>query len=157
METTTALMLLAESANPLNASELIFPALECFHIVGFGILVGSISILDFRLLGIGMTRQSPQELYKSLSPWTWLGMALTFFSGPLMYSSDPDMYYLNWAFVIKMACLVAAIVFHFTVRSKVVRLGASPGAGKAVAYVSLVLWASVVFGGIFIGFINQGL
>lgn len=150
-------MLLAASANPLNASELIFPALECFHIVGFGILVGSISILDFRLLGIGMTRQTPPELHKSLSPWTWLGFALIFFSGPLMYSSDPDMYYLNWSFVIKMICLATAIVFHFTVRSKVVRQGIPPGKSKAVASVSLLLWAAVVFGGIFIGFINEGL
>ena len=150
-------MLLAAITNPLNGSELIFPALECFHIVGFGILIGSIAILDFRLLGIGMIRQSSAELDKSLWPWTWVGMAFVFFSGPLLYSSDPDMYYLNWAFLIKMACLAAALIFHFTMRSKVVRRGASPGTSKAVAYASILLWASVVFCGIFIGFVSQGL
>ena len=147
------LMILAQALNALNASELIFPTLECFHIVGFGLLIGTIAIVDFNLLGYGMTRQTPAELYKSLSPWMWLGMAFIFFSGLLMYSSDPDMYYLNWAFLIKMACLVAAMVFHFSVRNRAVRAGS----GKGVALVSLLLWGSVVFGGIFIGFISEGL
>lgn len=148
------LMILAAG---VNASELIFPTLECIHIIGFAMLIGSIAILDFRLLGYGMTEQRPPELYKSLMPWTWIGMAFIFFSGPLMYSSDPDMYYLNWAFLIKMICLLAAIVFHFTFHSKVIRLGASEGTAKLVATISLLLWGSVVFGGIFIGFVTEGL
>src|SRR5579885_1080825 len=148
-------MILAE--NPLNASELIFPTLECMHIVGFAILVGSVSIVDFRMLGLGMTRQSPGELYKSLAPWTLFGLVIMLFSGPLMFSSDPDMYYLNWAFLIKMGFLLAAIVFHFTIRRKAIRSWTSPGQGKFIASLSLFLWAAVVLGGIFIGFISEGL
>jgi hypothetical protein len=48
--------------NPLNASPLSFPILECFHIVGFAILVGPVAIVDFRLLGWGVLRESPAEL-----------------------------------------------------------------------------------------------
>jgi hypothetical protein len=147
----------AANANPLNGSALIFPALECAHIIGFALLIGSIALVDFRLLGIGLTRQEPAELNKSLFPWTLAGLVLIFFSGPLMFSTDPDMYYLNWAFLIKMACLAAALVFHFSMHRKTVQRGMSAGAAKAVAYTSLTLWASVVFGGIFIGFIDQGL
>ena len=54
-------MILAE-ANPLNDSALIFPVLECFHIVGFAICVGTIGVVDLRLLGIGMNRQKTAEL-----------------------------------------------------------------------------------------------
>ncbi|HEV2201464.1 MAG TPA: DUF6644 family protein [Bryobacteraceae bacterium] len=140
----------------MNGSELIFPALECAHIIGFALLIGSIALVDFRLLGVGLTRQEPAELSKSLFPWTLAGLVLIFFSGPLMFSTDPDMYYLNWAFLIKMACLAAALVFHFSIHRETVRRGASAGA-KAVACASLTLWASVVFGGIFIGFIDPGL
>jgi hypothetical protein len=151
----------AAGVNPLNGSALIFPALECAHIIGFALLIGSIALVDFRLLGIGLTRQEPAELNKSLFPWTLAGLVLIFFSGPLMYSTDPDMYYLNWAFLIKMACLAAALVFHFSMHrqtvNKTVNQGMSAGGAKAVAYTSLTLWASVVFGGIFIGFIDQGL
>lgn len=143
--------------NPLNASELAFPILECCHIVGFAILVGTIALVDFRLLGLGMRRQKAPELNRDLWLWTLAGLVVTVFSGLLLYSSDPDTYYLNVAFLFKMACLIAAIVFHYTIRRKVVLPDAPPPHGKLVACVSLVLWASVIFSGIFIGFVNAGL
>ena len=151
------MLIQAAAPNILNASVLIFPALECFHIIGFALLIGSIAIVDFRILGIGLTGQEPAVLNKSLFPWTLLGLVFILFTGPLMYSTDPDMYYLNWSFLIKMACLVAALVFHFSIHRKTVSQGASGSSAKAVAYTSLTLWASVVFGGICIGFVNQGL
>jgi hypothetical protein len=151
------MLIQAGAENILNASALVFPALECFHIIGFALLIGSIAIVDFRILGIGLLRWEPAELNKNLFPWTLLGLVFIFFTGPLMYSTDPDMYYLNWSFLVKMACLLVALVFHFSIHRKTVSQGASAGSAKAVAYTSLTLWASVVFGGIFIGFVNQGL
>ena len=155
------MLIQAQVANALNGSTLIFPALEIFHITGFALLIGSITLVDLRLLGIGLARHEPAQLNQTLFPWTLAGLVLIFFTGPLMYSTDPDMYYLNWSFIIKMICLASALIFHFSVHRKVVRrpapVGGAPGSTKAVAYMSLVLWASVVFGGIFIGFVNQGL
>ena len=142
--------------NPLNASEYSFPVLECIHIVGFALSIGTIAIVDFALLGIGMRRQTPAQLTKDTWLWTLGGLIVMLFSGLLLFSSDPDMYYLNWAFLIKMAFFVAAVVFHYTIHRKTVSSDA-PGGGKAVACVSLLLWAGVLFGGIFIGFIYPGL
>ncbi len=143
--------------NPLNASELAFPVLECCHILGFAISIGTIAIVDFSLLGVGMTKQSPARLAKDTWLWTLSGLVLMLFTGLLLFSSDPDMYYLNWAFLIKMAFFVAAVVFHYTVHRKAVSSDTPPSNGKLVACVSLILWLGVIFGGIFIGFINPGL
>ena len=33
--------------NPLNSSELVFPTLECFHIVGFALSIGTIALVEF--------------------------------------------------------------------------------------------------------------
>ena len=77
-----------------------------------------------------------------------------------MYATDPDKYYLNLSFLFKIACLLLAIVFQFTILRKVAQKGGSQGSGAAgtvAACVSLVLWASVVFGGIFIAFVETGL
>jgi len=143
--------------NPLNASELAFPVLECCHILGFAISIGTIAIVDFSLLGVGMTKQSPARLAKDTWLWTLSGLVLMLFTGLLLFSSDPDMYYLNWAFLIKMAFFVAAVAFHYTIHRKAVSSDAPPSNGKLVACVSLILWLGVIFGGIFIGFINPGL
>jgi len=146
-------MFLAEEANPLNSSALIFPVLECIHIAGFAVLVGTIAIVDFRLLGVGMRRQATSEVARDLSPWTLLGLVLVLFSGPLLFSSDPDMYYLNYAFQAKMVLLLLAIIFQYTIHRRVALSDQSGAGGKAVACISLALWASVIFGGIFIAFI----
>ena len=145
--------MLMAAANPLNASELVFPALECIHIAGFTVLVGTIAMVDFRLLGLWMRRQTAAELAGDLAPWTLFGLAVMLLSGPLMFSSDPDMYYLNRSFQIKMVCLLLAIVFHYTIHRKVALLGASPLHSRLVACLSLALWVSVIAGGLFIGFV----
>jgi hypothetical protein len=148
--------------NPLNSSPYSFPVLECFHIVGFAISVGPIAITDFRLLGWGMLKESPAELAKDTFFWTLGGLILMIFSGLLLFSSDPDNYYLNYAFDLKMFFLVLAIIFHYTAHRTTVMSETTTGVldggrSKLVACVSLGLWALVIFGGIFIGFLNSTL
>ena len=141
--------------NPLNSSALVFPVLECCHIVGFALSIGTIAIVDFSLLGVG--RQGPAQLARDTWLWTLGGLVLMLFSGLLLFSSDPDMYYLNWAFLIKMFFFVAAVIFNYTIHRKAVSSETPPPHGKLVASVSLALWVLVIFGGIFIGFIYPGL
>jgi len=143
--------------NPLNSSALAFPILECCHILGFAVSIGTIAVVDFSLLGVGMRKQSPAQLAKDTWLWTLAGLVLMLFSGLLMFSSDPDMYYLNWPFLIKMAFFVSAVIFNYTIHRKAVSSDTPPPNGKLVACVSIVLWLGVIFGGIFIGFVYPGL
>jgi len=138
--------------NPLNESALAFPILECFHILGFALTIGTIALVDFRLLGFGL-RQNAGDLAKALAPWTLFGLVVVLLSGPMLFSSDPDMYYLNFSFQIKMVLLVLAIVFHYTIRRKLLRGELSRGLNKPVAIISLLLWTSIIFAGIFIAFV----
>jgi len=137
--------------NPLNASPLTFPILECIHIVGFAFSVGTIGLVDLRLLGLGVRNHTAQELAETMAPWTLFGLGIMLTSGPMLFSSDPDAYYLNRAFQIKMGLLLSAIIFHYTVRRKVVASG-SPGAGTLVACLSLLMWTGIIFAGIFYAF-----
>jgi len=143
--------------NPLNESALAFPILECIHIVGFALSVGTIAIVDFRLLGWGMQKQTPAELNKDTWVWTMIGIIVMILSGLLLYSSDPDMYYLNVAFLFKMTMLLLAILFHYTIHLEAANAKVPPPRAKLIAYTSLGLWGAVVFGGIFIAFVNEGL
>ena len=142
--------------NPLNESAFTFPILECIHIIGFAFSVGTIALVDLRLLGVTMLRQTPAELLKDTRLWTLAGIVTMILSGLMLFSSDPDMYYLNASFNFKMICLVLAIVFNYTIHRKVASTKSPPVKAKVVACLSLALWGSVVFGGIFIAFVNQG-
>jgi hypothetical protein len=140
--------------NPFNESSLAFPLLECFHIIGFVCGAGTIALVNLRLLGVGLTRKSAAQLWSETMPWTLAGLSLAIFSGLLLFSIDPDAYYHNRAFLLKMVYLVLAIVFYYTAVYKAVSW-ASQGKRRMVACVSLGLWALVLFSGIFISFVDS--
>jgi hypothetical protein len=138
--------------NPLNAFPLAFPILECFHLLGFIAFVGTTAVVDFRLLGLGMRRQTAAELARNLTPWTSSGLLAVLLTGPLLFSSDPEMYRLSRPFQVKMVCLSLALVFHYTVHRRAASRADSVTGGSAIACVSLALWTGVIAGGIFMGF-----
>lgn len=133
-------------------SPLTFPALECFHIVGLAVGIGTIAIVDFRLLGLGLRDPKISVLAASMTPWTLAGLITTFLSAGGLFYSDPDLYYLNHSFQLKMVLLLGALIFHFTVRQPRALDDPPEGSAKWVGAVSLLLWASIIFCGIFIGF-----
>ncbi len=49
---------LMRSSDALNSSEWVFPIAECFHIAAFAWSIGMIALVDFRLLGVGMRRET---------------------------------------------------------------------------------------------------
>ena len=140
------------STNPLNNNEWSFPLLEIIHIVGFAIAIGTIFMVDLRLIGIGMRRQLSAQLAKDLAPWTLGGFAAVLMSGPLIWSSDPNMYLNNPGFQFKMAALLVALVYQYTIHRKVALSDHSPALGALTGIVSVVLWVSVIAGGIMIAF-----
>jgi hypothetical protein len=137
----------------LNSSEWVFPVVQSLHFIGFALSIGTIAIVDFRLLGLAMRNQPAAELARDLEPWTRLGLAVMLITGPLMFSTDAVSYHYNPSFQFKMWCLALALLLHFTVHQRAVRPGAPPAAAKLVAFASLLLWTGVVAGGRMIAFI----
>lgn len=141
-------------ADALNNTEWAFPVAECIHIGGFGIAVGSIALVDFRLLNLGFRSQPAARVLKYTEPWTLIALVFVIFSGLALFSSQVGIYLINLVFPLKMYVLAAALIFNFTVHRKVANMEKPPPAlSKSVAILSLVLWLAVVFGGLFTGFL----
>jgi hypothetical protein len=143
--------------NPLNASEWTFPILEVLHISSFAIAIGTVALVDFRLHGLCLRAQTAGQLTKDTRAATLISLSVALFSGLLLYSTDPDKFYLNISFLFKITCLLLAISFHYTIHRRVALADSSPMLGRLVAVVSIALWVGVVFGGIFIEFVKPGL
>lgn len=140
-------------ANAMNGPEWAFPVVESLHFIGFAFSIGTIAIVDLRLLGLAMRHQSAAELAADLDPWTWAGFALMLITGPLMFSADAVRYHDNPSFQFKMVCLLIALLFHFTIHRRVTRSGVPPVAAKLAGGLSLVIWTAVVAGGRMIAFV----
>ena len=127
---------------PLKNS-LLFPAIQSIHLVGVALLVGTIVLVDLRLLGYALRRRDIAEIKRHVAPWTWTGLAIMLITGPILFVADVPRYSSNPAFLLKMAVLAITLVFHFAVQNR-------PPAErhtKLVAVVSIALWTCVVIGG----------
>jgi len=140
--------------NPLNQHSSAFPILECVHVLGIACGVGTAALVNLRLLGIGLTQNSAGQLWKNVLPWTLSGLTLAIFSGLMLFSIDPEMYYVNQVLRFKMLVLLLAIAFYFTMVRKAAAADSSGSRSSIVACASLGLWALVPFGGIFIRFLG---
>lgn len=140
-------------SDALNSSDWVFPIAECFHITAFAWSIGMIALVDYRLLGFGVEHSKPSEVLRVTAPWTLLGLAVVLLSGPVLFLSDPRMYLHNPSFNFKMVALLIAILYNYTIHRKIAMSDSSSGGLNAVVgIVSLALWISVVFGGLFIAF-----
>jgi hypothetical protein len=137
-------------ADALNNTEWAFPLAECVHIGGFAIGIGSIALVDFRMLNLGLRHETAARILKYTEPWTLISLVFVVFSGLALFSSQTSIYLVNVIFPLKMYVLVAALLYNFTVHRKVATMeNPPPVLSRLVAIVSLLLWVSVVFGGIF--------
>ena len=143
----------------IRESEWAFPAAESVHVIALALVIGTISIVDLRLLGLASTNRVYSELAKQVLPWTWGAFALAATSGTFMFISQPQTYLGNLAFRIKFALMFVAgvnmLVFQLITgrdASKWDRDAAAPLAGRIAATLSLVFWIAIVFFGRRIGF-----
>jgi hypothetical protein len=127
---------------------------QLVHIIGFVLLLASVTLVDLRLLGVALVKQAPARIIGAGNSLLAIGLAATLPSGALIFLSGPVRYYSNEFFQLKMLLLIAAISFQASVFQVVNRrVERHPLAGKAVAIVSLLLWFGVGISGRIIGFV----
>ncbi len=128
----------------------LYPAVEILHIWCFVVLVGSIAMLDLRLIGLS-TRVSVRQLSRHLLPWTWGALIVIVPTGALMFITHASEFLSNPAFVAKISLIfvagINAVAFHLgPFRSVVAWDGgvATPPAAKLHAAISLLIWMGVI-------------
>jgi hypothetical protein len=133
----------------------LFPLIEAFHLLGLGLTVGAVLIVDLRLLGAGLARQPVAQLAAAVEPWLLGSVTLMFASGIPLFLSESMKCYYSFAFWVKMTSLFLVLLFTFTVRRRVTRTAPTsdpPLSGRLTALLSLGLWSGVAWGGRWIGF-----
>ena len=79
--------------NPLNTIEWAFAAAEVVHIASMALSVGTIALVDFAMLGVGVRGQSPAKLLRETELLTGVGLVIVISSGMALFSTDPFRYY----------------------------------------------------------------
>lgn len=138
----------------IRNSRILFPIVESIHLLALTVLFGTIIVLDIRLMGTGLRRQSLRTVSRAMAPLTFWSLLIMLSSGFLLFLSEALKCYENPPFFFKMGMLFLAIVFQWTVVRHLVKKGGTAGRPASVmaGVLSLILWFSVGAGGRAIGF-----
>jgi len=132
----------------------LYPAVEIVHIVGIGLLFGSIVVFDLRLLGFSRDI-SVKRLARHVLPWSAGSFLLIVPSGLLMFIAHASEFIASGVFAVKMLLILAAGVnaglFHtITFRtadvwdSEEMRKLPPPPSARLAGALSLLIWISVI-------------
>jgi hypothetical protein len=138
----------------------VWPLCETLHFFGMSVLLGTVGIVDLRILGVA--KGIPIQLLEKFIPLGVIAFAVNAITGFIFIAGNPvggPMEYLtNLSLQLKMLLVLIAginlLIFYFTgIEKKLAGVpadGNAPGGAKAVAAVSLTAWIFVIIMGRFI-------
>ena len=136
-----------------------FPTLETLHVISLVSVLGTIFVVDLRMLGWTSNKFAVTAVAKDTLPWTWGAFVMAAITGGLLFVSKASSYVGNPYFLWKMGMMALAglnmMYFHFMTWRTVEhwdRDASMPVAVKVAAALSIVFWLAVVFFGRAIGF-----
>jgi hypothetical protein len=142
----------------MPGTEWLFPIIETLHVMALTLVVGSIAMMDLRLLGVASQNSAVSRLSNEVLPWTWTAWSAAAVFGTLMFMAKAGTYTGNLQFRLKFVCMGLAaanmLVFHLGAFRQVARWdsGEPPMSARVAGALSLSLWIGVVFFGRWVGF-----
>jgi hypothetical protein len=146
-------------ADSIRENDVLFPLIESVHVLAICLVIGSILVVDLRLLGFASSRRSVGRVLHGILPLTWSAFAVAVTSGGLLFMSNATRYLGNGYFVAKMVLICGAgvnmAVFHALSARHMPHWEHEPVPplpARLAGGLSILLWISVVACGRWIGF-----
>lgn len=147
-------------ADNIRGSYWMFPAIETIHVIAIVIVLGSITRLDMRLMGLVWRNRPVTEVSEEMLPWTWTSFVVATVFGLLLWSSKPIDYFQIAFFDVKMILILLAgvnmLLFQFVTFKTVAQWDRDPlppPPARFAGALSMVFWLGVVICGRLIGFV----
>jgi hypothetical protein len=138
----------------LHESLYAYTWIETAHVLGITLFVGTIAMVDLRLLGVAFRSAPVSAMTARILPWTVAGFVLMIVTGALLFYAIPVRSFHSLWFRAKILLMgVAAInifVFHARVerdRDRWDRAPTPPASARVAAAISLAAWAGVIVTG----------
>jgi uncharacterized membrane protein len=136
-----------------------FTTIEVIHVIAISLVIGTIAIVDLRLLGVTSNKRPFTDVSREILPWTWAAFALAALTGSLMFISQATEYFANPTFWKKMMVMAIAginmIIFELLTVRGVQEWNLKPSpplAAKLAGGISIACWALIFVLGRWTGF-----
>ena len=137
------------------------PIIQTVHILGIAVLMGTVVMLNLRVLGLAVPSQKLGEMTDRVMPWVWWALASNLISGSFFVLGRPNRYFNNPIFGWKLSFLIPALALTFIFYWLHKR---EPGywelnakrlwTARAIAGLSLLCWLSVAMAGRWIAYVE---
>lgn len=136
-----------------KSDHLVEAGLQVVHVGGFILLLAALVVAALRRLGHLLPEHTAARLARDVQPLFWWGLGLALGSGVLMFVASPLLYAHKWAFQLKLALLLLAVLVQCLVTRRLIRSDAraTPAVRLGVT-LSLCLWFGIALAGRLIGF-----
>jgi len=135
----------------LHESLYAYSWIETAHVVGITLFVGTIAMVDLRLLGAAFRGVPVSQMNARVLPWTVAGFVLMVATGALLFYAIPVRTWHSLWFRAKLVLIVIAAINIYVFHRRVERdrerwdTAAKPPVGARVtAAISLTCWLSVI-------------
>ncbi|MFT3906858.1 MAG: hypothetical protein QM718_11180 [Steroidobacteraceae bacterium] len=146
-------------ATAVRNSGWLFPSIETVHVLAIVLVVGTIAIVDLRILGLTSPQRSIGAVAREMLPFTWSSFAIAVITGSLLFMSSATSYAVNWPFRLKILLLLLAggnmLLFHWQARGALLEAvdpAQTPRSWRVAGAISLLFWVGIVTAGRWIGF-----
>jgi len=136
-----------------------FQAIETVHVLAFSLVVGTIAVVDLRLLDLASKNCAVTAVMRDSLRWTWTAFVIAAIAGFMLFITKATIYFNDFPFRLKMLLLVVAainmLIFHFGVFRGVEKWDqgcAVPIPARIAGAISLALWLGVIVLGRWVGF-----
>ena len=98
----------------------VIPAVQSIHIVGIGVVLGSVFMIDLRVLGWAGMDQTLRQTTSRFGPWLTAALCVQLTTGILMVIGEPVRELVTFSFWLKMVFVAVgtliAVIFQITLR-----------------------------------------
>ncbi len=136
------------------------PTVQTVHIISIAILLTSVYVMSFRLIGVTRGGQSLAIVVAKSTPWVWATLGVLLGTGILLTITEPARELLNWVFRAKMLMVAALAAILWVVQ---IRLRQSPEywtespgrrlAARAIGIGAVLIGAGIVTAGRWIAYV----
>jgi hypothetical protein len=129
----------------------VIPTIQTIHIVGIGVVLGSVLMIDLRVLGWAGMDQTLRQTTTRFGPWLTAALYVQLATGVLMVIGEPVRELVTFSFWLKMffvavGTLIAA-VFQITLRKherKWEETLVNRGSIKCLAVLTFLIWVCII-------------
>jgi len=82
----------------IRESDYAYSIIESVHVLAITLVVGTIAILDLRMLGVVLRPIAVTRIARAVLPLTWSGFTVSFLSGFLLFWAESAKMYTNPSF-----------------------------------------------------------